>query len=165
MKLITGNTSSTPGGQFRKQHTHSQQEWVQQKYRRSRKRWLTYLNETSTVTKRKMIFIHLSKQTKCSYFNMLFILPSRSFSIPYTAPWPLQLAPYWHACRRLFVDGDSTSEPPQPVKVAQPSLVSSIQAGQTVVTMATATVTANNGQTVTIPVQGAKLSIKSSVPL
>uniref|UniRef100_A0A8C1NFS6 Retinoblastoma-like protein 2 n=1 Tax=Cyprinus carpio TaxID=7962 RepID=A0A8C1NFS6_CYPCA len=58
------------------------------------------------------------------------------------------------ACRRLFVDGNSTSEPAQPVKVAQPSLVSPIPAGQTVVTMATATVTANNGQTVTIPVQG-----------
>uniref|UniRef100_A0A8C1EVL8 Retinoblastoma-like 2 (p130) n=1 Tax=Cyprinus carpio carpio TaxID=630221 RepID=A0A8C1EVL8_CYPCA len=57
-------------------------------------------------------------------------------------------------CRRLFVDGNSTSEPAQPVKVAQPSLVSPIPAGQTVVTMATATVTANNGQTVTIPVQG-----------
>ncbi|XP_016423922.1 retinoblastoma-like protein 2 isoform X1 [Sinocyclocheilus rhinocerous] len=58
------------------------------------------------------------------------------------------------ACRRLFVDGNSTPEPAQPVKVAQPSLVSTIPAGQTVVTMATATVTANNGQTVTIPVQG-----------
>uniref|UniRef100_A0A672QFY4 RB transcriptional corepressor like 2 n=1 Tax=Sinocyclocheilus grahami TaxID=75366 RepID=A0A672QFY4_SINGR len=58
------------------------------------------------------------------------------------------------ACRRLFIDGDSTSETAQPVKVAQPSLVSPIPAGQTVVTMATATVTANNGQTVTIPVQG-----------
>ncbi|XP_016304445.1 retinoblastoma-like protein 2 isoform X1 [Sinocyclocheilus anshuiensis] len=58
------------------------------------------------------------------------------------------------ACRRLFIDGDSTSETAQPVKVAQPSLVSAIPAGQTVVTMATATVTANNGQTVTIPVQG-----------
>ncbi|KAK7117046.1 hypothetical protein R3I94_022559 [Phoxinus phoxinus] len=58
------------------------------------------------------------------------------------------------ACRRLFVDGDTTSDPAQPVKVAQPSLVSTISAGQTVVTMATATVTANNGQTVTIPVQG-----------
>uniref|UniRef100_A0A672KVX3 RB transcriptional corepressor like 2 n=1 Tax=Sinocyclocheilus grahami TaxID=75366 RepID=A0A672KVX3_SINGR len=67
------------------------------------------------------------------------------------------------ACRRLFVDGNSTPEPAQPVKVAQPSLVSPIPAGQTVVTMATATVTANNGQTVTIPVQGAKLSTKSSV--
>uniref|UniRef100_A0A673H969 Retinoblastoma-like protein 2 n=1 Tax=Sinocyclocheilus rhinocerous TaxID=307959 RepID=A0A673H969_9TELE len=55
------------------------------------------------------------------------------------------------ACRRLFIDGDSTSETAQRVKVAQPSLVSPIPAGQTVVTMATATVTANNGQTVTIP--------------
>lgn len=81
MKVITGNTSSTPGGQFRKQHTHSQQEWVQQKYRRSRERWLT-LNETSTVTKRNMIFIHLLKQTKCSYFNMLFILLQQEFLHP-----------------------------------------------------------------------------------
>lgn len=58
------------------------------------------------------------------------------------------------ARRRLFVDGETTSDPAQPVKVAQPSLVTTIPAGQTVVTMATATVTANNGQTVTIPVQG-----------
>nr|XP_009296483.1 retinoblastoma-like protein 2 isoform X2 [Danio rerio] len=58
------------------------------------------------------------------------------------------------AVRRLFVDGDTTPEPAPPVKVAPPSIVSSIPAGQTVVTMATATVTANNGQTVTIPVQG-----------
>ncbi|XP_029909294.1 retinoblastoma-like protein 2 isoform X2 [Myripristis murdjan] len=39
-------------------------------------------------------------------------------------------------------------------KTGQASLVTAIPAGQTVVTMATATVTANNGQTVTIPVQG-----------
>lgn len=58
------------------------------------------------------------------------------------------------ARRRLFVDGESTSDLTQPVKPAQPSLVTTIPAGQTVVTMATATVTANNGQTVTIPVQG-----------
>nr|XP_055047594.1 retinoblastoma-like protein 2 isoform X1 [Misgurnus anguillicaudatus] len=58
------------------------------------------------------------------------------------------------ARRRLFIDGESTSDPAQPVKQAQPSLVTTIPAGQTVVTMATATVTANNGQTVTIPVQG-----------
>lgn len=58
------------------------------------------------------------------------------------------------ARRRLFIDGESTSDPAQPVKPAQPSLVTTIPAGQTVVTMATATVTANNGQTVTIPVQG-----------
>ncbi|XP_057185638.1 retinoblastoma-like protein 2 isoform X1 [Triplophysa rosa] len=58
------------------------------------------------------------------------------------------------ARRRLFVDGETTSDPAQPVKLAQPSLVTTIPAGQTVVTMATATVTANNGQTVTIPVQG-----------
>lgn len=47
------------------------------------------------------------------------------------------------------------SDPPALTRVSQPSLVSTIPAGQTVVTMATATVTANNGQTVTIPVQGA----------
>ncbi|XP_051975626.1 retinoblastoma-like protein 2 [Xyrauchen texanus] len=58
------------------------------------------------------------------------------------------------ARRRLFVDGEMPSDPAQHVKVAQPSLVSTIAAGQTVVTMATATVTANNGHTVTIPVQG-----------
>ncbi|XP_066524101.1 retinoblastoma-like protein 2 isoform X2 [Hoplias malabaricus] len=58
------------------------------------------------------------------------------------------------ARRRLFVDSDTTSEPSVSGRVTQPSLVSTIPAGQTVVTMATATVTANNGQTVTIPVQG-----------
>lgn len=59
------------------------------------------------------------------------------------------------ARRRLFVDSEMTSDPPASSRVSQPSLVSTIPAGQTVVTMATATVTANNGQTVTIPVQGA----------
>ncbi|XP_029008885.1 retinoblastoma-like protein 2 isoform X2 [Betta splendens] len=71
------------------------------------------------------------------------------------------------ACRRLFVDpvdGDaavnstsstrSTCATPIVSKVGQASLVAAIPAGQTVVTMATATVTANNGQRVTIPVQG-----------
>ncbi|KAM9352525.1 retinoblastoma-like protein 2 [Symphorus nematophorus] len=67
--------------------------------------------------------------------------------------------------RRLFVDpldGESgvasnsaTSTAPTAVnKTGQASLVTAIPAGQTVVTVATATVTANNGQTVTIPVQG-----------
>ncbi|KAI5626959.1 retinoblastoma-like protein 2 isoform X2 [Silurus asotus] len=56
--------------------------------------------------------------------------------------------------RRLFVDSEMPSDPPAATRVSQPSLVSTIPAGQTVVTMATATVTANNGQTVTIPVQG-----------
>ncbi|XP_036296336.1 retinoblastoma-like protein 2 isoform X1 [Pipistrellus kuhlii] len=70
--------------------------------------------------------------------------------------------------RRLFVDSDSPSErgvpgrlPPQPLVSAVP--VQSVPGeavpvtpvpGQTLVPMATATVTANNGQTVTIPVQG-----------
>uniref|UniRef100_A0A672ZQ64 Retinoblastoma-like protein 2 n=1 Tax=Sphaeramia orbicularis TaxID=375764 RepID=A0A672ZQ64_9TELE len=72
------------------------------------------------------------------------------------------------ARRRLFVDpvdGESgatstsststTSTAPATVtKTGQASIVTAIPAGQTVVTMATATVTANNGQTVTIPVQG-----------
>ncbi|XP_072526367.1 retinoblastoma-like protein 2 isoform X2 [Salminus brasiliensis] len=58
------------------------------------------------------------------------------------------------ARRRLFVDSDTTPDPAASGRVTQPSLVSTIPAGQTVVTMATATVTANNGQTVTIPVQG-----------
>ncbi|XP_046715768.1 retinoblastoma-like protein 2 isoform X2 [Silurus meridionalis] len=56
--------------------------------------------------------------------------------------------------RRLFVDSEMPSDPPAATRVSQTSLVSTIPAGQTVVTMATATVTANNGQTVTIPVQG-----------
>lgn len=67
--------------------------------------------------------------------------------------------------RRLFVDpvdgepgvtsSTSTSTaPPTVTKTGQASLVTTIPAGQTVVTMATATVTANNGQTVTIPVHG-----------
>ncbi|KAK2497364.1 hypothetical protein MC885_011584 [Smutsia gigantea] len=70
--------------------------------------------------------------------------------------------------RRLFVDNDSPSDggtpgriPPQPLVNAVPVQNVSGEAvsvtpvpGQTLVTMATATVTANNGQTVTIPVQG-----------
>ncbi|CAJ1055794.1 retinoblastoma-like protein 2 isoform X1 [Xyrichtys novacula] len=73
------------------------------------------------------------------------------------------------ARRRLFVDSvdgesgvsasanttSSTSSAPVAVtKTGQAGLVTAIPAGQTVVTVATATVTANNGQTVTIPVQG-----------
>ncbi|XP_070616275.1 retinoblastoma-like protein 2 [Erythrolamprus reginae] len=71
--------------------------------------------------------------------------------------------------RRLFVDNDTTGEtPPTPVRVSQPPVISTVPVqnvsadtipvtpvpGQTLVTVATATVTANNGQTVTIPVQG-----------
>lgn len=66
------------------------------------------------------------------------------------------------ARRRLFVDpvdsepglASSGSASTAVAKPTQASLVTAIPAGQTVVTMATATVTANNGQTVTIPVQG-----------
>uniref|UniRef100_A0A8C9S9X3 RB transcriptional corepressor like 2 n=1 Tax=Scleropages formosus TaxID=113540 RepID=A0A8C9S9X3_SCLFO len=80
--------------------------------------------------------------------------------IPGLAPSPTTLhgryssPPASSARRRLFVDGETTSDPPTPVRVSQSPLISTIAAGQTVVTMATATVTANNGQTVTIPVQG-----------
>lgn len=70
--------------------------------------------------------------------------------------------------RRLFVENDSPSDrgapgrgPPQPLVGAVPvqnvpgeAVPVTPVPGQTLVTMATATVTANNGQTVTIPVQG-----------
>uniref|UniRef100_A0A8C3VVK2 Retinoblastoma-like protein 2 n=1 Tax=Catagonus wagneri TaxID=51154 RepID=A0A8C3VVK2_9CETA len=70
--------------------------------------------------------------------------------------------------RRLFVENDSPTDggtpgrlPPQPLVNTVPVQNVSGEAvsvtpvpGQTLVTMATATVTANNGQTVTIPVQG-----------
>ncbi|XP_053174930.1 LOW QUALITY PROTEIN: retinoblastoma-like protein 2 [Scomber japonicus] len=76
--------------------------------------------------------------------------------------------PTGSARRRLFVDmadadsgvtstgssGSTGAVPAAVAKTSQASLVTTIPAGQTVVTMATATVTANNGQTVTIPVQG-----------
>ncbi|KAL0968597.1 hypothetical protein UPYG_G00269000 [Umbra pygmaea] len=70
--------------------------------------------------------------------------------------------PTGSAKRRLFVDSDSPSEPSSSastntsgtVRTSQAIVTATIPAGQTVVTMATATVTANNGQTVTIPVQG-----------
>ncbi|XP_024407208.2 retinoblastoma-like protein 2 [Desmodus rotundus] len=69
--------------------------------------------------------------------------------------------------RRLFVD-DSPSDRGTPARVPPQPLVNAVSVqnvsgeavsvtpvpGQTLVTMATATVTANNGQTVTIPVQG-----------
>lgn len=70
--------------------------------------------------------------------------------------------------RRLFVDNDNTSDNGTPVRVSQQPVVNTVPVqnvnpeavsvtpvpGQTLVTVATATVTANNGQTVTIPVQG-----------
>ncbi|XP_039208331.1 retinoblastoma-like protein 2 isoform X1 [Crotalus tigris] len=71
--------------------------------------------------------------------------------------------------RRLFVDSDTSGEAPRtPVRLCQPPVISTVPVqnvssetipvtpvpGQTLVTVATATVTANNGQTVTIPVQG-----------
>ncbi|OXB64264.1 hypothetical protein ASZ78_002979 [Callipepla squamata] len=70
--------------------------------------------------------------------------------------------------RRLFVDNDSASDNGTPVRVSQQPVVNAVPVqgvspeavsvtpvpGQTLVTVATATVTANNGQTVTIPVQG-----------
>ncbi|KAF6079216.1 RB transcriptional corepressor like 2 [Phyllostomus discolor] len=70
--------------------------------------------------------------------------------------------------RRLFVDNDGPSDRGTPARAPPQPLVSTVPVqnvpgepvpvtpvpGQTLVTMATATVTANNGQTVTIPVQG-----------
>ncbi|NXG83546.1 RBL2 protein, partial [Stercorarius parasiticus] len=70
--------------------------------------------------------------------------------------------------RRLFVENDNTSDSGTPVRVSQQPVVNTVPVqnmnpeamsvtpvpGQTLVTVATATVTANNGQTVTIPVQG-----------
>ena len=69
------------------------------------------------------------------------------------------------ARRRLFVDpvdaepgvaspSATNTAPPTVTKTEQANLVTAIPAGQTVVTVATATMTAGNGQTVTIPVQG-----------
>lgn len=71
--------------------------------------------------------------------------------------------------RRLFVDNDTPTDSTRtPVRVSQQPVISTVPVqnvspdtipvtpvpGQTLVTVATATVTANNGQTVTIPVQG-----------
>ncbi|XP_075393488.1 retinoblastoma-like protein 2 isoform X1 [Tenrec ecaudatus] len=70
--------------------------------------------------------------------------------------------------RRLFVENESPSDGGTPGRVPPQPLVNTVSVqnvsgetvsvtpvpGQTLVTMATATVTANNGQTVTIPVQG-----------
>ncbi|XP_042293936.1 retinoblastoma-like protein 2 [Sceloporus undulatus] len=71
--------------------------------------------------------------------------------------------------RRLFVDNDTATEASRtPVRVSQQPVIATMPVqtvspesipvtpvpGQTLVTVATATVTANNGQTVTIPVQG-----------
>ncbi|KAM3919738.1 retinoblastoma-like protein 2 [Leptodactylus fuscus] len=61
------------------------------------------------------------------------------------------------ARRRLFIDSDSPSEEGSPAQASPHSTAESTPSpvpGQTLVTMATATVTANNGQTLTIPVQG-----------
>ncbi|XP_073432298.1 retinoblastoma-like protein 2 isoform X2 [Dendrobates tinctorius] len=61
------------------------------------------------------------------------------------------------ACRRLFIDADSPSDDGSPAQASPHSTAESTPSpvpGQTLVTMATATVTANNGQTLTIPVQG-----------
>ncbi|KAM8945912.1 retinoblastoma-like protein 2 [Pelodytes ibericus] len=65
------------------------------------------------------------------------------------------------ARRRLFTDAESPSDaassplasPHTPSAVVDPATTTTPMTGQTLVTMGTATVTANNGQTVTIPVQ------------
>ncbi|XP_006003016.1 retinoblastoma-like protein 2 [Latimeria chalumnae] len=72
------------------------------------------------------------------------------------------------ARRRLFIEADSASDSGSSARLSQQHVVNTVPVhglasetmsltpvpGQTLVTMATATVTANNGQTVTIPVQG-----------
>ncbi|XP_063758404.1 retinoblastoma-like protein 2 isoform X2 [Eleginops maclovinus] len=84
--------------------------------------------------------------------------PHSSSSVKGMSPSPSSLQdrysspPAAAARRRLFVDPpDGEPRAPPPCSVAT---VNAIPVRQTVVTMATATVTANNGQTVTIPVQG-----------
>ncbi|PKU28209.1 retinoblastoma-like protein 2 isoform x2 [Limosa lapponica baueri] len=81
--------------------------------------------------------------------------------------------------RRLFVDNDNGSDSGTPVRVSQQPVVNTVPVqnvnpeamsvtpvpGQTLVTVATATVTANNGQTVTIPVQGHKDVLTASIYL
>ncbi|XP_028285723.1 retinoblastoma-like protein 2 isoform X2 [Parambassis ranga] len=101
-------------------------------------------------------------------------LSSGSSSVKGVSPSPTTLLdrysspPTGSARRRLFMDsvdgeGGVTSSSTNSsistasttaTKTGPTSLITAIPAGQTVVTMATATVTANNGQTVTIPVQG-----------
>lgn len=88
-------------------------------------------------------------------YALILLLPPGVSSAATTLHERYSSPPTGTARRRLFVDSEMTSDPPPSTRVSQPSLVSTIPAGQTVVTMATATVTANNGQTVTIPVQGA----------
>ncbi|KAM4721187.1 retinoblastoma-like protein 2 [Rhinophrynus dorsalis] len=58
------------------------------------------------------------------------------------------------ARRRLFLDTESPSDTGSPAQASADTVSTPPVPGQTLVTMATATVTANNGQTVTIPVQG-----------
>uniref|UniRef100_A0A3Q3WZP4 Uncharacterized protein n=1 Tax=Mola mola TaxID=94237 RepID=A0A3Q3WZP4_MOLML len=80
------------------------------------------------------------------------------------------------ARRRLFVDpldgepgvaspSATNSAPPTVTKTEQANLVTAIPAGQTVVTVATATMTAGNGQTVTIPVQANESGGITFIPL
>ncbi len=122
----------------------------------------------------------MKTSVKCKYFNTVQYKSSISKCTyvyhplpPGVSPSPTTLLdrysspPTGSARRRLFVDpldgepaissttsSNSSTAPPAVTKTGQASLVTAIPAGQTVVTVATATVTANNGQTVTIPVQG-----------
>uniref|UniRef100_A0A3P8YQL2 Retinoblastoma-like 2 (p130) n=1 Tax=Esox lucius TaxID=8010 RepID=A0A3P8YQL2_ESOLU len=105
-------------------------------------------------------------QFVCTWCNDSLKFPPPGLSPPpptlldcYSSP------PTGSARRRLFLDSssDTPSDPSATtpattattaVRTSQAIVTATIPAGQTVVTMATATVTANNGQTVTIPVQG-----------
>uniref|UniRef100_A0A3Q3WZQ2 Uncharacterized protein n=1 Tax=Mola mola TaxID=94237 RepID=A0A3Q3WZQ2_MOLML len=106
---------------------------------------------------------HMLENPECT---IIPLVPS-----PGVSPSPTTLLdrysspPTGPARRRLFVDpldgepgvaspSATNSAPPTVTKTEQANLVTAIPAGQTVVTVATATMTAGNGQTVTIPVQG-----------
>lgn len=102
-------------------------------------------------------------------FYKIFFFKSTGISSSPTTLYDRYSSPTAHPTRRrLFVDNDNTSDNGTPVRVSQQPVVNTVPVqnvnpeavsvtpvpGQTLVTVATATVTANNGQTVTIPVQG-----------
>lgn len=102
-------------------------------------------------------------------FTSFFFFKSTGISSSPTTLYDRYSSPTAHPTRRrLFVDNDNTSDNGTPVRVSHQPVVNTVPVqnvnpeavsvtpvpGQTLVTVATATVTANNGQTVTIPVQG-----------
>uniref|UniRef100_A0A8C7JKP2 RB transcriptional corepressor like 2 n=1 Tax=Oncorhynchus kisutch TaxID=8019 RepID=A0A8C7JKP2_ONCKI len=104
-----------------------------------------------TLTDRKMIASHLLTMSL-----LPFLSPPGVSTSPTTMLDRYSCPTTGSARRRLFVDVscDAPSDPSTTNLTTNLRTSQAIPAGQTVVTMATATVTANNGQTVTIPVQG-----------